>query len=287
MAMIITAAVVLFILFSLTWGLSRSWNDETQAERNSLVFADRNRDYGAYHLREGYGNGVGLALLATIGVLCTTVVVFTAIAHHTRQPVADMPRHVVVDIDLSRVVDPPPMPMPPKNPESAVVLPPVKPNPEKPRVVEVVDIPVVPPAYRPDTGLSAPGPAVLPGGANGVDPGPGEGVGRGTGFGGAVVEVFDVQEVPRFPGGEAAMDEWVRNNLNIPADGLAKDVVYVQFTIGLDGTVEDVHAVKGKHAAYRSAAERTVRRMPRWAPARMNGHDVRCRLTLPIRFETR
>lgn len=83
------------------------------------------------------------------------------------------------------------------------------------------------------------------------------------------------------------MAEWVQRNLDFPADGAAKDVVYVQFTVGLDGSVEDVHAIRGKQDAYKRAAERTMRRMPRWTPARMNGHDVRCRLTLPIRFETR
>lgn len=290
MVMIITAALVLFILFCLSLGLSRSWNDETQAERNALVFADRNREYGAYRLREDYGNRVGVAMLASVGALCTAVVVVTAIAHIGWHPVADVPHPVVVDIDLGRVVDPPPMPPKPTDPAMAAALPPVKPDPEKPRVVEVVNIPVVPPAYRTDSNQTAPGPTGLPGGGGtGVDPDPGgsPGTGPGSNWGTTVVEVFEVQEVPQFPGGEAAMGEWVRRNLDFPADGAAKDVIYVQFTVGLDGSVEDVHAVKGKQATYRNAAERTVRRMPRWTPARMNGHDVRCRLTLPIRFETR
>ena len=290
MVMIITAALVLFILFCLALGLSRSWSDETQTERNALVFTDRNREYGAYRLREEYGSRVGIAMLASVGAICTAVVVVTAIGHIGWHPVVNVPHPVVVDVDLGRVVDPPPMPPEQKNPLTAAALPPAGPDPEKPRVVEVVDIPVAPPAPIKDTSLTMAVPGGLPGGdpfGTIPDPGGSAGKGPGSNLGTTVVEIFEVQEVPEFPGGEAAMAEWVRRNLDFPSDVAAKDVVYVQFTVELDGSVESVQAVKGKQIAYRNAAERTVRRMPRWKPARMNGHDVRCRLTLPIRFETR
>ncbi len=288
--MFISAALVLFVLLCLALGPGSSWNDETHADRNALVFADRNREYGAYRLREDYNNRVGVALLASVGSICTAVVVVTAIAHIGWHPVADVPHQIVVDVDLGRVIDLPPIPPQPTTSAKAAVLLPVKPDPEKPKVVEVVDIPVVSVAPRVDTIQTAVTfPGLLGGGRKGAatDPGGSVSGGAGTDLGRNVWNGYEVQEVPLFPGGESALAEWVRRNLEFPSDGAAKDVVYVQFTVGLDGSVEDVLAVKGQQAAYKGAAERTLRRMPRWKPARMNGHDVRCRLTLPIRFETR
>lgn len=289
--MLITAALVLFVLFCLALGLDRSWNDETQAERNALVFADRNREYGAYRLRTDHGNRMGVALLGAVSLLGVAVTVPAVITHFrpgTR--VTGPPKIHVADVVLPPISYPPPPAPKPTTPKVATALPPAKPDPEKQRVVEVVDDPVVPPAPEPDTSQAVATLGGVPGGGKTgptTDPAGAVGTGPGTDLGRNVWEGFEVQEVPQFPGGEAALGEWVRRNLDLPGDVVGKDVVYVQFTVGLDGNVEDVQAVKGKLIAYRNAAERTVRRMPKWKPARMNGHDVRCRLTLPIRFETR
>ena len=287
--MIITAALILFTLICLAMGLGRSWSDEILAERNSLVFADRNQDYGAYQLRKEYGHRMIIAVLGAIGVLAAVVMVPSMIAHFRPVTViAGQPLIHVVDVDLDKVFYPPaPAPKPPATTTS---LPLAKPDPEKPRVVEVVDIPVTPPTPKPDTSQTGAAPGGLSGGGKpGPDPDPGgaSGAGAGTDLVTTIWNGFELQEVPEFPGGEAALGEWVRRNLDFPQDVAGSDVVYVQFVVGLDGSVSDVLAVKGKQKSCKSSAERTIRRMPKWKPARMNGHDVRCRLTLPIRFETR
>lgn len=287
--MFITAAWILFALFCLALGLGRSWNDETQAERNDLVFAHRNRQYGAYRLRDDYGNHVGVAILACVGALCTVVVVFTAIAHIGPPPIVGLPQHVVVDVDLGRVLEQPPLPPGPLR-TAAAESPSARPDPEKLRAVEVVDPAVAIAAPRMDTTSTTGHTVNVPGsGMSGADPNNSGAIGTlaGLDLGRGILTRDEVQEVPMFPGGDAAMAEWVRRNLDFPADGAAKDVIYVQFTVGLDGSVGDVQAVKGQQPTYKRAAERTIRRMPRWKPARMNGHEVRCRLILPIRFETR
>ncbi|MBK7247153.1 MAG: energy transducer TonB [Flavobacteriales bacterium] len=288
--MIITAALILLVLFFLAVGLGRSWSDETQTERNALVFADRNREYGAYRLRTDYGKRMGVALLGAIGLFGVSVLVPSVIAHFNSVAGPQAPPPVVVDVDLGQLFVSPPEPPKPSTPRTATVAPPAKPDQQ--RYVQAVDSLVEPPELPKDTagpGL-APGPGPggpATGGGTGLLGTTGGGTGTGTDDGTAVWDGFEVQEVPQFPGGEAALGEWVRRHLVFPADVEGKDVVYVQFTVGLDGSVEDVHAVKGKQKSYKSAAERTVRRMPKWKPARMNGHEVRCRLTLPIRFETR
>lgn len=291
--MMIAVALVLFTLLCLALGRSRSWSDETQAERNSLVFQSRNQAYGAYRLRTGYDSRMALAFLATVGILALAVAIPKTIARFAPAPIPAPKETVVVTVDLERVFDIPsetPKAAPPK---AALATAPVKRDPDEQHLVDATDSLVASLPARDTTSTAATTTGTGPG--KGTDVGavdPGGATGQGSagsdgGNGNGVLAGHEVQVVPQFPGGEAALGEWVRRNLDLPGDVVGKDVVYVQFTVGLDGNIEDVQAVKGKLAAYKNAAERTVRRMPKWKPARMNGHDVRCRLTLPIRFETR
>lgn len=291
--MMIALAFLLFTLLCLALGNARSWNDETRAERNALVFQGRNQAYGAYRLRQGYDRRVGLAFLAALGCVALAAGLPKAIAWLL--PPADAPRagQVVLAVDLAPVIELPAGP-PQEDPAQAAAPAPLKPaQPAEPQWVEAVDsiVPLLPPR---DTTLEA-GPerdgGLSPEGVtDGADPGgavPSGGNGMGDALGGSIHESFEVQELPEFPGGEAAMRAWIGRHLQFPEEAQGPDMVYVQFVVGLDGTVEEVKARKGDHPALKAAAERAVRRMPRWKPARMNGHDVRCRLTLPIRFETR
>ena len=287
--MMIAAALVLFILLCLALGLDHSCSNETRPARNELVFADRNREYGAYRLRTEYGSHVGLALLGAIGVFGAAVVIPAVIAHFRQPVIADGRVPVVVDIDLARVFTLPPEPPPTAAFKSATAAPKAKQDPNVQHPVQAVDNEELPPMADVDTASTTTTIDTGNGRSGITDPGglPPGATGTGPATGISVWNRYDVQVVPEFPSGERAMGEWVRRNLDLPADLVGKDMVYVQFTIGLDGSVEDVKAVKGKLVEYKKAAERTIRRMPRWKPAQMNGHDVRCRLILPLKFETR
>lgn len=290
--MMIALAFLLFTLLCLAMGNARSWSDETRAERNALVFHGRNQAYGAYRLRNGYDRRVGLAFLAALGCVALAAGLPKAIAWLL--PPADAPRaeQVLLVVDLAPVIELPAGP-PMEDPVQAAAPAPPKPaQPAEPQLVEAVDS-VVPFAPR-DTTLEAgsvlDGGLTAEGGTHGADTAGTSEIGShgiGSPLGGSVHNSFEVQELPEFPGGEAAMRAWVGRHLQFPEEAQGRDMIYVQFVIGLDGAVEEVKAVKGGQPALKTAAERVVRRMPRWKPARMNGHDVRCRLTLPIRFETR
>ena len=287
----ITIALILFSVLCLALGLGRTWSDETQGARNALVFSDRNQDYGAYRLRTEYGQRLGVAFATTLGVLAAALLALWGIAHLGASGVTDktMPPHVIVE--FTDVGFPPIEPPEPKLENRSVILPPAKPTTEA-GFIEVVDSAVTPLTPPVDTTDIAVGTVTGTNRGSNTDPagstGNGAAAGSGTVIGvDSVWKDFQVQERPVFPGGEDALAAWVEHHLDFPRDMSGRDVVYVQFTVGLDGTVEDVLAVKGKQPDCRNAAERTVKRMPRWKPARMNGHDVRCRLTLPIHFETR
>lgn len=292
--MLTAIALALFTLLSLLMAPGHAWDNLTLADRNAMVFEHRHRAYGAYRLRRRYDRHLAAGLCAALGLLALVALGAKWLSSGTAvaPPVRTGP---VIDDHLSRVVYFPPEPPLGTKPKVAPVAE-LKPSGAKevPPLVEGGDgsaIPALPPV---DSTLLGAG-----GAAEGQDPGNGGqagiggdpgGMGDGAnagGWGTKVYEGIEVQELPEFPGGEAALAQWVNGNLDYLPERPGLELVFVQFTVMRDGRVENVQAVKGRNKALRAAAERALRRMPRWRPARMNGEEVPCRLTLPIRLGTR
>ena len=100
--------------------------------------------------------------------------------------------------------------------------------------------------------------------------------------------IADFAEVePTFPGGEAAMMEWIQENIQYPQLAVEmgeQGIVYVQFVVNKDGSIEKVKIMRGVSDALDGEAKRVVRKMPRWTPGEQAGKKVRVRYTLPIHF---
>ena len=100
--------------------------------------------------------------------------------------------------------------------------------------------------------------------------------------------IADFAEVePTFPGGEGAMMTWIQENIEYPQLAVEmgeQGIVYVQFVVNKDGSIEQVKIMRGVSDALDSEAKRVVRRMPRWTPGEQAGKKVRVRYTLPIHF---
>ncbi len=280
--------LILFTLLCMAMGTHRSWSSETQAVRNALVFQGRNQAYGAYTLRKGYHRRLTMAFGAAFGLLVLLTALLKALVLLAPATHAQAPAPTVVDVVFDRIyTPPPPTPKPAENPP--VALPPAKSGPAAERPKEAVEDPVAPALPRKDStdAGSAPAGTPRPGGEAPAPGGTGEGPSAGPSIGGndRTWDGYEVQVMPEFPGGEAALHAWVNGNLGELPTLTGRDEVYVQFTVLQDGSVQQVQAVKGKSKALREAAERALRRMPRWSPAQVDGHPVRCRLTLPIRVE--
>jgi hypothetical protein len=54
------------LVLSLLMTVDTSWNNVLTAVRNQLVFADRNKEYGAFKLRRDYVRRLGLATGASV-----------------------------------------------------------------------------------------------------------------------------------------------------------------------------------------------------------------------------
>ena len=101
-------------------------------------------------------------------------------------------------------------------------------------------------------------------------------------------EVFDVVEVmPSFPGGQAALFEWLSKNIKYPVVAEENGVqgrVIVTFVVERNGSITDVQVVKSVDPSLDKEAVRVVKAMPHWIPGKQNGSAVRVKFTVPVTF---
>jgi periplasmic protein TonB len=96
-----------------------------------------------------------------------------------------------------------------------------------------------------------------------------------------------VEEMPSFPGGEAALMKYLGNNIKYPA--IAKDAgiqgtVFVTFVVDEGGNVKDVRVLRSIGGGCDEEAIRVVQSMPKWSPGKQRGKAVKVQYNLPIRF---
>lgn len=101
-------------------------------------------------------------------------------------------------------------------------------------------------------------------------------------------KVFDVvEQMPSFPGGNGALMAWLSKNISYPAAAAENGIqgrVIVAFVVERDGSVTDVHTVRSVDPSLDREAESVVRRMPRWTPGKQNGQAVRVKYNVPVTF---
>ena len=94
---------------------------------------------------------------------------------------------------------------------------------------------------------------------------------------------------PEFPGGQAALFEYLAKNIKFPESEENKDIrvrVVTTFTIAKDGSITDVKIAKSQGEAFDKEALRVINGMPKWVPGTKNGKAVDVKYTLPITFST-
>ena len=99
-----------------------------------------------------------------------------------------------------------------------------------------------------------------------------------------------VQETfPEFPGGQAALFEYLAKNIKFPKSEEQKDVkarVIATFTVAKDGSITDAKIEKSQGEAFDKEALRVINGMPKWIPGTKEGKAVDVKYTLPITFST-
>ncbi len=102
-------------------------------------------------------------------------------------------------------------------------------------------------------------------------------------------KIFEaVEQMPTFPGGEAALYKFLSDNINYPAAAAEEGVsgrVVVRFVVTKTGGIDQVTIARGKHPALDKEAMRVVKKLPKFIPGKQNGENVNVWYTLPVNFK--
>ena len=260
-----------------------------------ILFANRNKTYGAYQLRRAYprflGRALGIGLLLIGFGLALPQILNALNSKFTKLAYIDMER----EIGPPRDIDPDSPPPPP---------PPLLPTPPPPVRATVR---FVPPAVMPDEDVrdeQPPAQEVLAEINAEVDVKNRESEGDAPPSLGEVSDfpseietppppdegeynMITVQKPPTFPGGEQDLLKFLADNIQYPPlarENNIQGTVALSFVVGKDGRVSDVNILKDIGGGCGKEAVRVVQSMPRWSPGEANGHAVKVRFTLPVRF---
>lgn len=101
-------------------------------------------------------------------------------------------------------------------------------------------------------------------------------------------KVFDiVEQQPMFPGGPTALMKYLSEHTKYPVVAQENGVqgrVTVQFVVEKDGSISDVHVLRGVDPSLDKEAVRVVKSLPRWTPGKQNGITVRVNYRVPVLF---
>lgn len=255
-----------------------------KATWDDVIFARRNKHYGAYLIRKSYSRYIltsaFLSLIVT-AILIGAPLLSKLIPHEEEPETVEM-----VTVKYTELAPPPPieknLPPPPKvlvAPPVRTVIKYVEPKVTKHEVVEE-DIPTVEDIKKNQTGQEN---------IKGTD----------DEYQAAQEVVVDdrkddenkiyesVEHSPQFEGGVQALIRYLQRNLRYPSRALDKGIggkVYVSFVVGADGKIGQIETVKGLDPDCDKEANRVIGKMPRWKPGMQNGKAVKVRFTLPINF---
>lgn len=96
-----------------------------------------------------------------------------------------------------------------------------------------------------------------------------------------------VEQMPMYPGGNAALMGYLRDNIKYPtvaAENGVQGRVVVGFVVERDGSITDVNILRGVDPSLDREAMRVVKSMPRWNPGKQNGSAVRVKYQVPVSF---
>ena len=97
-----------------------------------------------------------------------------------------------------------------------------------------------------------------------------------------------VEEMPKFPGGEKALMDYVSNNVKYPEEAKNKNIagrVFVSFVVEKDGSIGEVKVLRGIGGGCDEEAVRVIKEMPKWKPGMQKGKPVRVNYMMPIFFK--
>ena len=104
----------------------------------------------------------------------------------------------------------------------------------------------------------------------------------------AKIEIFQhVEVMPQFPGGDAALLDWLGKNIIYPTIAAEQGIqgrVSLRFVVKPDGSIGDIEIQRSLDPSCDKEAMRAVGKMPKWIPGKQNGNPVHVYYSLPVVF---
>ncbi len=256
------------------------------ANLDDLIFENRNKEYGAYYLRQIYHKHIVKSVI-TAFIFFVLFVSSPLIYNYIKGKVDDANKVKVVEyttlaepppIDKNQPPPPPVEPPPPLKSTVKFTPPVIKPD------EEVTEEP--PPAVE-ELKEADPGTKTVEGNSNGVDASLLEGNGKEAIDEGPPPILTIVEKMPVFPGGEQELFNYLNKNIKYPAIARENGIqgrVFVTFVVDAEGKVKDAKILRGLGSGLDDEALRVVRNMPAWKPGMQNGRVVQVQYNLPIVF---
>ncbi|MEO7983709.1 MAG: TonB family protein [Bacteroidota bacterium] len=268
-----------------------------RADLLDIIFENRNKDYGAYAIRNGYHNRMVLALGSGLFIIGLVVFMLTAGNHTSNsKPAIDTKEVIVI-----RTIEMP----------KEMIKEPEKPKQLSKQTLKQKPVPklatikyTTPPVIKKDTevktamvaakelsakeiaSVTSDGkPAdntVLPGKQPVDDPSTGT-----ASTPGPVQPEFVLNERdPEFPGGQEGLKQFMTRNLHTPEDlqNGERKLVQIRFKVDKDGVVTSFEIVTSGGNDFDQEVVRVCKKMPRWMPAIQNGMNVPVNYVLPVTF---
>lgn len=274
----IIAGVTLFDYFT-----SRKWQQITSVERNTLVFENRNQEYGAYVLRKNYDRNMVIVMFSVVVGMIALGGVYLYI-QNLPEPVIEVPK---TDSQTFAVPAPPEEDVPPP-PKEEVIPPQERTLAFIPPVVVDIEVDEELPSQEDLENVKADtktnetdeiswDPPVV-GGEKAPE----------------VIEKQKEDEILTFVDEEAKfngnMMEFIQGKLRYPPSAMemgAQGKCYVKFVVKANGSIANVSIERGVPGCPECDEEavRVIRSMPPWIPGKNNGKSVSTWCRIPINFQ--
>ena len=99
---------------------------------------------------------------------------------------------------------------------------------------------------------------------------------------------YVTETMPQFPGGDAALLNFVSDNLKYPESAIKNDIqgrVILRFIVKADGSIENIQVVRSVSSECDQEAIRVVKKFPKFSKPLQNGKPTSVWFTLPIQFK--
>ena len=246
---------------------------------DDIVFENRNKEYGAYKLRKKYNRNVIISLITGLVLMSIAIITPYLNAKAAENKAKRSERQVEIkmeNLDQPTETVAPPLPPPPPPQEvvqQARYIPPVVVDSVKPEETvqlmtadqaqvevqneEVVEeVQVVAEEVQEDVDEAEP--------------------------------FYVVEEMPMFPGGDAAIQKYIGDNVIYPEVAKENNIqgrVIVKFCVTPTGGVDQVSVLKGVDPELDVEVVRVVKTLPKFKPGKQGGKPVPVWYTIPINFQ--